>query len=287
VRRVVLALLAVCAIAPAGAAPAGETPPLSRLLAKHVPVLQLHPAEQFSPVRVEGFLADADLRGGSLDQRLCSAVEGPVATPCYVAAQAAHGSAPVVYGKAFRTRTRIDLQYWLWYPFNDYSSTVPPGDVWQVHEGDWESVSVLLDLTGRPLAVALSKHCAGTRRPWPGVRRLGARPLVSVALGSHANYFETGSFRHSPACWPSELRDVVRALDLVDRTGAGRTVRPSLVPVTAVRPAWMRFRGAWGESAFVHFPNNDPIAYGSAPRGPAFHDAWRSPVVEELSWPRG
>lgn len=193
----------------------------------------------------------------------------------------------MVYGRAFRTRTRIDLQYWIWYPFNDYSSTVPPGDVWQVHEGDWESVSVILDLTGRPLLVALSKHCAGTRRAWAGVQRRGARPLVYVALGSHANYFRPGTFSHSPACWPRELRDVVRALELVDRTGVGRTVRPSVVPVTARWPAWMRFRGVWGERAYVRFPNNDPIPYAGAPRGPAFHAIWRRPVATELGWPSG
>jgi len=49
----------------------------------------------------------------------------------------------------------------------------------------------------------------------------------------------------------------------------------------------MLFAGAWGESAYVHFPNNTPIAYGEAPRGPASHDAWRRPVTEELGWPPG
>jgi hypothetical protein len=286
VRWVAIVLIACCAAVPAGATSAA-TPSLATLLSRHVPILVLHPAERFGPVRVDGFLADSDLRGGSLDQRVCHAIEGPAATSCYAAAQDAHASGPVAYGKAFRTRTRIDLQYWLWYPFNDYSSTVPPGEVWQVHEGDWESVSVILDLAGRPLVVALSKHCAGTRRAWTGVRRRGTRPIVHVALGSHANYFGQGTFRHSPACWPRELRDIVRALDLVDRTGPGRTVRPALVPVTAGRPEWMRFPGTWGESGYVHFPNNDPIAYSGAPRGPAFHDIWRTPVAEELSWPRG
>jgi hypothetical protein len=303
---VACAALAVVAVVPASRAASQPAPPLATLLARHVPILVLHPAERFRPVPVDGFLADSDLQrrapggwevvGGSLpadgaalrlDQRLCSAIDGPAATPCYAAAEAVHGSPPVVYGKAFRTRKRVDLQYWIWYPFNDYSSTVPPGDVWQAHEGDWESISVILDLDGAPLTVALSKHCAGTRRAWSGVRRRGPRPLIYVALGSHANYFAPGIFRHSPACWPRELRDVVRALELVDRTGAGRAVRPTLWRVTASRPAWMRFAGTWGERAYVHFPNNDPIAYGDAPRGPAFHDAWRSPVVEELSWPRG
>jgi hypothetical protein len=301
-----LGLVAGLAIVPSASGGAPASPPLSVLLARHVPILVLHPAERSRPVRVDGFLADSDLqrlgpagwvsvlgplpRGGAdqrLDQRLCRAVDGIAASECYAAAEAAHASPPVVYGKAFRTRTRIDLQYWLWYPYNDYSSTHPPGDVWQVHEGDWESVSVILDRTGRPLVVGLSRHCEGTHRAWPGVRKRGARPVVYVALGSHASYFAPGTFRHSPLCWPRELRDVVRALGLVDRTAPGQAFRPTLVPVTASRPSWMQFAGAWGESGYVHFPNNDPIAYAGAPRGPAFHDAWRAPVTEELSWPRG
>ena len=123
--------------------------------------LVLHPAEQLPPVPVEGFLADSDLLGktGSawspipgplpaggadfrLDQRLCHARDGAAATSCYVSAQAAHPSTPVVYGAAFRVKNRIDLQYWIWYPYNAYSPTVPAGDLWQVHEGDWEAVSV-------------------------------------------------------------------------------------------------------------------------------------------------
>jgi hypothetical protein len=119
------------------------------------------------------------------------------------------------------------------------------------------------------------------------VRRQGARPVVYVSLGSHANYFGQGTFRHSPVCWPRELRDVVRALELVDRTGPGRTVRPKLVPVAASRPSWMRFAGTWGESGYVHFANNDPVAYPGSPRAPAFQDTWRAPVREELGWPRG
>ena len=300
------AVLIVLALAPLSDAAPPAVPPLSSLLARHVPVLVLHPNERFAPVPVDGFLAESDVTrptadgwepvpgplpaGGRtlrLDQRSCAAIDGPSATPCYQQAQAAHASAPVVYGAAFRTRTRIDLQYWIWYPFNDYSSTIPPGDVWQAHEGDWESVSVILDLAARPLVVALSKHCEGTRRPWSDVRTRGARPVIHVALGSHANYFEPGTFPHSPTCWPRELRDIVRALDLADRTGPGRTVRPRLVRVTATKPGWMTFAGAWGETGYLRFPNNPPVAYKAGPAGPAFHAQWRRPVTVAMSWPRG
>jgi len=73
----------------------------------------------------------------------------------------------------------------------------------------------------------------------------------------------------------------------VDHAGNGLVVRPRLVRVTAASPRWMAFAGRWGEDAFIHFPNNDPILYGTGPRAPAFHEQWRAPVTEVLSWPRG
>jgi cation diffusion facilitator CzcD-associated flavoprotein CzcO len=64
-------------------------------------------------------------------------------------------------------------------------------------------------------------------------------------------------------------------------------VRPQLVRVNEKTPSWMTFAGTWGETGYVHFPNNPPIAYGAGPRGPAFHSQWRRPVAEAMSWPAG
>jgi Vacuolar protein sorting-associated protein 62 len=305
-RLITVLLLAGLASVPVAGGMQTAPPSSAALLARYSPIFVFHPAERFRPVPVDGFLTDSDLQrktptgwekvdgplpaGGAdlrLDQRLCRAIEGMAAAPCYAQAEAAHAAAPVVYGAVLRVKNRIDLQYWLWYPYNDYSPTVPAGEVWQVHEGDWESVSVILDQKARPLFVGLSKHCAGIRRGWADVSRQGARPIVYVALGSHAHYFGVGTHRHSPSCWPPELRDVVRSLQLVDHTDAGERLRPRLVPVTSTRPSWMRFAGLWGEDGYLHFPNNDPRAYRGSPLSPPFQDQWRSPVKEELSWPRG
>lgn len=305
-RFVALAVLCVLLVTPWSEAAPARTPPLGTLLARHAPILVLHPAEVFAPAPVDGFLADADLMrktdagwekvdgplptGGAdlrLNQRFCSAIDGVAAASCYAAAESAHRTDPVVYGAAFRTKERIDLQYWIWYPYDDYGATLPPGEVWQVHEGDWESVSVILDLEGTPLDVALSAHCKGSRRAWARVQRRGLHPIVYAALGSHANYFGSGTHAHDPVCWPVETRDVVRALELVDRTARGRTVVPRLVKVGVSSPSWMAFAGAWGETGYLHFANNPPVAYGAGPRGPAFHQQWRKPVAEAMSWPRG
>jgi hypothetical protein len=60
-----------------------------------------------------------------------------------------------------------------------------------------------------------------------------------------------------------------------------------VLPVTATSPAWMAFAGAWGETQYMHFPNNAPFAYGLGPTGPAFHALWRKPVATVLGWPSG
>jgi hypothetical protein len=279
------------------------------LLARHVPVLVLHPAEQVLPAAVDGFLADADLqrrspsgwerveeplpRGGAdlrLDQRACRAVDGPAATPCYVAAEAAHGARAVVYGAALRRKQLLELQYWLWYPWDAYSPTVPPGELSQVHEGDWESVSVIVDARGKPVHVAYSQHGEGVRRAWTSAPKQGLRPLAYVALGSHANYPTAGVQRFDPRVVDPLFVSVIRQNggQPVDHTGPGRVVRPALVRVTATSPGWMAFAGGWGEDGYLRVPSGQPTSYAATgPKGPAFHEQWRAPVREALSWPKG
>jgi hypothetical protein len=305
--------LAILVAALAAAAPARSDSALSIgvLLARHTPVLVLHPDEQFQPVPVDGFLVDSDLtqksaagvweiipgplpEGGAdlrLDQRLCHAIDGLAATPCYVAAEASHAAAPVVYGAAFRTTDRIDLQYWLWYPYDAFSPGYPKrNDFWQAHEGDWEVVSVILDRAGNPLTVAYSQHRKGRRRTWASAPKRGLHPLVYVALGSHANFFTAGRQPLLPPAVDQATVNLIKAYGIpvpADSTGKGRVIRPTLVRVTARNPSWMTFAGAWGETEYLHLPGRAPLTGGAGPRGPAFHAQWKRPVVEEMTWPRG
>ena len=61
-RRMLVALVVTVVLVPAGTAQRPPAPSLQTLLARHVPVLVLHPREQLRPVGVEGFLADSDLQ---------------------------------------------------------------------------------------------------------------------------------------------------------------------------------------------------------------------------------
>jgi hypothetical protein len=150
---------------------------------------------------------------------------------------------------------------------------------------------VLLDLNERPTDVGVSRHCGGARRAWAKVEKRGTRPVVYSALGSHALYFGPGRYRQEKRCWPKEALAVfdaykVAVVDNVGHVAEGRSVSPRVVPVDATSPAWMRFRGTFGESQYLHFPQAT-FAYGAGPRGPAFHDLWRKPFATPRSWPRG
>jgi VPS62-like protein len=315
VRTLCVVIVAATSIA-AGASAAGEGAMADgALLAKYAPVVVLHPQELFVPVPVDGFIADSDLltrvdgawepatvdvpdapKDSRFDQRLCKAIDGPPGEACYAAAEAAHAALPTVYGATFRRSDRIVVQYWLWYPVNVYSPTVPAGRFWVTHEGDWESVTVILDTTGKPLLVGLSSHCGGSRRAWRDAPRRAGHPVTYVAKGSHANYFTAGKQRLSTIeatllrrCFGTEFLAIYKAygVALVDHTGNGRVVRPAVVRVTAQAPDWMRFRGTWGEDRYVGFPNVAPFRNGTGPVGPAFHEQWRRPLAVPLAWRPG
>ena len=300
-------LVTLAALATAGSAGTAAPTPQA-LLARHAPVVVLHPAERFQPVRVDGFLADSNFEQRQLDgtwapmpfvpnpgapwrlnQRLCASRDGLAAVDCYAAAETAHGSRPAVYGAYHLRGDRIALQYWLFYPLNPYSPEVPPNPLFaQVHEGDWELVTVILDRAGRPLTAGYSRHCGGARRAWARVPKRGRRPVVYVALGSHANYFRAGTFPHDKRCWPEQAVIVFEnyGKPLRDFTASGRTVAPGVVRVTARSPSWMAFSGAWGEDQIVFFPQVT-FTFGLGPTGPAFKKVWKDPIGVPLGWPKG
>lgn len=96
-------------------------------------------------------------------------------------------------------QSRVALQYWFPYYYDDWANR---------HEGDWESITILLDLNpgiitiGRQLTeselldgitgadVGYSSHEDGYRRLWDDVQKTAeGRPIVYVARGSSASYF--------------------------------------------------------------------------------------------------
>ena len=95
---------------------------------------------------------------------------------------------------------KLALQYWFFYPFNDFNNT---------HEGDWEMTQLVFDaadateaLTKEPAEVGYSSHEGAEGAAW-GDEKLelvdGTHPVVYPAAGSHANKFTAALYLGSSA----------------------------------------------------------------------------------------
>jgi hypothetical protein len=311
----------------AGAAAARSATPDVRLLATYEPVMQFDPLEQFLPTKVESFVTDADLEQltgpGTWSVAQASAAPGDLPGPgsgtwrlnqdpctpaallggvaCYAAAGNHGDGGPIAYGRVAHEDGDIIVQYWFFYYDDVYSYAYPPSDfIWQAHEGDWESVSVVLSGDEQPLYVAYSQHCLGERRAWADTTRLDdTHPIVRVAVGSHANYFTPGPHPINVACIPAQAVAILHAIGLplpVDYAFAGPTAGPpeaggTVMPIQQIDdagPSWVQFPGFWGELQYFHAPAPiGTVASGTSPVGPAFHHEWRNPLATLAAWPAG
>jgi hypothetical protein len=104
------------------------------------------------------------------------------------------------HGRVIRQDGWVVLQYWLFYPFNDWRSGFFGAND---HEADWEKIFVYLSETDegevRPEWVAYAAHNYNgdnLRRRWddPEVGKVGEHPVIYVGAGSHASYYAPGEY---------------------------------------------------------------------------------------------
>jgi hypothetical protein len=190
----------------------------------------------------------------------------------------------------------LALQYWFCYYFDDWAN---------IHEGDWESITVFLRRQGNgwaPLGATYSEHENGARRHWADIERLeGTHPVVYVASGSHASYFQ-----HTPDGHSTELAGTFLG-KLKFKIGFSTSNRdfvpppgdqhPPLAPqvevlpdpidvVSADNPArrhlkWLGFKGSWGARELGRFIAGGPI--GPACKGVKWFNPFAWSEVE--CWP--
>lgn len=103
------------------------------------------------------------------------------------------------YGPYDVKQTRVALQYWFQYYYDDWANR---------HEGDWESITLLLYVDAAVLAqerelsaeellagveareVGYASHEDGYRRQWKDVQKTrSGQPIAYIARGSSASYF--------------------------------------------------------------------------------------------------
>jgi hypothetical protein len=169
-----------------------------------------------------------------------------------------------IYGRLARDRNGDEwLQYWFFYFYNDYNLI---GDLIKagLHEGDWEMIQIHLGDSQRADRAVYAQHTHAEGRDWRQVDVLPntQRPIVYVARGSHASYFEPGT--QWTGAW----------FDQAD--GKRRSPEPTLVELDASKPefGWLHWPGHWGDTK--RGPN--PLDSDS-PVGPLQHKQWRDPLT--------
>ena len=175
-----------------------------------------------------------------------------------------------VYGRVGRQGDRTVIQYWLNYYFNNHPMLS--------HEGDWELIEVELGRDGRPARVSASQHAYGKIRRWQDMETRDGHPVIYVARGSHANYFDPGDHSIELGGIPTPV-----AVDETDGFATGRVMQTTVMPLPGTAfdiPGfrWLNFKGSWGEE------NGNPA--GDAPLGPVWSgDRWNKPFSwERLEW---
>jgi lysophospholipase L1-like esterase len=172
----------------------------------------------------------------------------------------------------------ITIQYWFFYAFNYQPLR---GKIIQggFHEGDWESVGVLLSAkTRRPRYFWMARHDKeGRALPWDdsALRTVGDHPVVYAALGSHADYESCGT----------QVRFVAK-YHLVDdhpTCDSRRQLRlaPEVTPLTDLsRTSWQCWHGLFGHRHGGRTFEQVPYLVADAPRSPMWQQRFGGVVSE-------
>jgi hypothetical protein len=225
------------------------------------------------------------------------------------------------YGRVIRRNGWVALQYWFFYPFNNWrSGFFGVND----HEADWEMIYIYLSESGAgpvtPEWVAYASHDFSgddLRRRWddPEVEKVGEHPVIYAGAGSHASYFSRGEYLAELEL--PFLAPLVRLADMVqdwwrkilghrfEAEAGGPTFNIFRVPFVdyargdgvAIGPDQAR---TWGVPRLLHPPPawalqyrglwglfaRDPIAGENAPAGPVYNrdGAVRRSWYDPLGW---
>ena len=163
----------------------------------------------------------------------------------------------------YKGKMYIVIQYRPFYIFNDFYNN---------HEGDWEMIEILLDYYScKPIGAAYSHHFDGEYRLWDDIEKEGTHPVVYIAGGSHAAYFEEGKYR------------VFGPFFDVTSDNGRKELPSSLTWISETSgPPWLYFGGNWGYN--IESGGSCPIWWFSGPYGPLYcRETWVDPVGWALS----
>ncbi len=277
------------------------------LIRKYEPVLYFHPDEQYFPMDVDAFITQCDLWNDDwIDEleveegevsltnlenrdndyylefaegRRLINVEPPLAErqfwndEAYQEYTATAGIRKLTYYAHQMTDPTygyIVIQYWFFYAFNSWGAYE---DGYNVHEGDWEMITLFLNPdTMIPDFTAYSYHHSVQTTPWALVEKDGDHPVVYVARGSHASYFHPGDYPQVLG-----LAGIDYAVKNDDKKiGPNEWENRIIINLSHPDFNWLRtYEGKYGSNVFADIANGE-----SGPVGPPHQgDKWYHPAI--------
>jgi hypothetical protein len=190
-------------------------------------------------------------------------------------------------------QTETLIQYWYFYPYNEWLAPVAIGALKEVHASDWEAVTIGLSKT-QPLWIAYSAHCGGSFADWRQITvsptdpaRL--RPLVAVANGSQANYrvakaSRVPNFAECSGIPKDRLTLVSYAANIRDRTDDAIRWEPAASDLRVVdaRDRPMSYPGRWApftRMTLENFRKDQRLGKDTGgPTTPTLQALWQTPM---------
>ncbi|KAF4993078.1 hypothetical protein FGRMN_6693 [Fusarium graminum] len=264
-------------------------------------------------------LAELNNHGG--EEVALTSKEDPLTFPSWIQGEAPdadgrlHDSVPCAVILVEKSDVDIDAFFFYFYSYNEgpnITQVLEPID-WLIggielaaglhfgnHVGDWEHNMVRFQ-NGTPVGVYYSQHIDGVGYKWDDYRIniTNGRPISYSALGSHANYAETGIQVHNAAlidyCDEGKIWDPIQSAYFYRYNPETVTVTPIISPFqpSTTEPAqnltsWFDFVGHWGD---IQYPDSDSRQetvphfglkrFNSGPNGPRFKHLVRKGLVRD------
>jgi hypothetical protein len=179
----------------------------------------------------------------------------------------------------------VDVFYHYFYAYNQGNTVL--GLEFGDHVGDWEHNMIRFS-GGVPQALWFSQHASGEAFTYGATEKIGNRPVVYSAKGTHAVYAIPGDHDHAI---PHLNLPVGFVLDHTDRgfmwdpilSAVAYRYYPDNQTFVPYDPAysvnWLYFDGQWGDNTL---PNQTSIfgqtKYSDGPNGPKFKDLNRTKI---------
>lgn len=201
--------------------------------------------------------------------------------------QAGRSDAPAVLVMVNKGNGVVDAFWFFFYSFNLGNTVILR---FGNHVGDWEHTVVRFH-NGKPKAIFFSEHYFGQAYSYRAVEKVGKRPVVYSAVGTHAMYATPGTHSYilpwgllhdqtdQGPLWDPTLNLHMYTYDLLNDT-----LRPSNFTPEAPTD-WFHFSGHWGDKQYrlddsrqYLFAGN--YHYVSGPLGPKFKNLGRRKICQ-------